>query len=387
MLKKIALLFLLWRGVVFVPLLFGHLFLNMRTGYEYALLYNFTQKSNPINHFLMYPWGNFDGIYYLLIAAKGYTVNAGFFPLFPLTIRLVSDIFGTLLAFDPLQYLSANVLVNTYFLLGLCMFYKLLQLDYSDKISFRTLIVMLCFPVSFYFVGIYTEGLFLLLALTSFYFARKQMWFWACIWAMLLTATRIVGVSIIPALLLEFYLTHRKNKHSVTLMIQKGWPLLLTPLGLLGYMWFNALKWGNALFFIQAQGNFQNNRTVSSLVFIPQTLFRYLKIFYTLPTSQYEWWVALLEFASFLLASALLYIAWKQKVRLSYIVYALLVLLIPASTGTFTGLPRYVLVLFPIYIALAFTLKKPVLLYGYIVLGLVLQGLMLALFSQGYYVS
>lgn len=151
-------------------------------------------------------------------------------------------------------------------------------------------------------------------------------------------------------------------------------------------MLFNFLKWGDAFYFIQAQGAFHNERSVDSIVFIPQTIFRYIKILTTLPPGIFEWWIALLEISTFIFVSIMFFVAWKKKIRISYILFALICFLIPASTGTFTGLPRYALVLFPIFITLALVKNKFVKI-AYSILGFSLLLILFALFSKGYFVA
>lgn len=383
MFKKLVLLFLSWRIFLFVPLIVSNYFLLPREGFGYTLTLHFLDKNSPLSNFLLYPWGNFDGIYYLLIAAQSYTVNAGFFPFFPLTIKILSSIFGPAvsgLAFDPRQYFTALILVSIYFFLAITIMYKLILIDYKKNIAFWSIVFMLVFPTSFFFASIYSESLFLLLAMLSFYFARKKKWLLASIFGVLLTATRVVGIAIVPALFYEF-IKEEKSFFKIKVL-----PLLLSPLGLLGYMYFNYLKWGNALYFIQAQGNLQNNRTVNSIVLFPQTMYRYAKILTSVSTSQYEWWIALLEIFVFIFAVILLFLAWKKKIRFSYILFSVIALLIPASTGTFSALPRYVLILFPIFIGLAL-LKNKALKISYTTLGLILLIVLFALFSKGYFIG
>lgn len=341
----------------------------------------FLEKGSILVNFLIYPFGNFDGAYYLLIAAKGYTVNAGFFPLFPLLINIATSFFGqNILPFDLRQFLTANLLVNLFFALSLIIFFKLIMLDYKEKIAIWGIIFLLIFPTSFFFVSIYTESLFLLLSLSVFYLARKKKWFLAGIAGALLSATRFVGIAILPALLYEYF-RHEENKSAGKLL-----SFFLTPLGLIGYGIFNYFRWGNPFYFIQAQGNFQNNRTVDSIVLLPQTIFRYLKILFTVKPDLYEWWVAFSEFSFFIFASIMLYVAWKKKVRFSYLLFGLLCLLIPSLTGTLSGIPRYVLIIFPIFITLAL-IKNRLFKIIYCAVSAVLLFIFFMLFSKGYFIA
>jgi len=162
--------------------------------------------------------------------------------------------------------------------------------------------------------------------------------------------------------------------------------ILLVPLGLIVYAFYNLQKWGNAFYFIQAQGNFANNRTVNSIVLFPQTIFRYFKILFTLKPNIYEWWVAFFELSFFIFALSLFYVAWKKKIRTSYLIFGILCFLIPASSGTFSGLPRYVLTIFPLFITLAL-IKNKIFKIIYCTISVTLLFLLFMLFSKGYFIS
>lgn len=385
--KKILLSAFLWRILLFIPLIFGHLLIQYRSGFSYTSISHFTESYNPVLHFLLSPWANFDGVHYLSIAGNGYTNNGAFFPLFPLTIYLLTSLFGTMQAFSPMQFFSGLFLSNLYFFLALILLHKLLKLDYKDNVVFQTILLLLVFPTSFFFVSIYTESLFLLLSLLSFYSVRKGNYFRAGLFGALLTATKFVGIAILPALILEFLMREKiTNLKLFKQKLLKLLPILLAPLGLISYMYYNSFKWGNSFFFVKAQEEFANNRSSSSIILFPQTIIRYFKIFFTVSPSQFEFWVALLEFSAFIFASIMLYVAYKKGVRVTYLVFAALCFLIPASTGTFTSIPRYILTMFPIFIALALIQdKKFKLIYGIVCSALLF--LLLMLFSRGYFVS
>lgn len=358
--KKVMYLFLTWRLLLFLPLFIAEKILTVRLGFNYAL--------NGV-------WGNFDGIYYLTIAQSGYTPNlAGFFPLYPLLVKIFS------IGESSIQFYVALILSSVSFFLSLVMFNKLVRLDFNNNVAILTILAILVFPTSFFFASIYTESLFLFLLLSSFYFARKKNWILSSFFGILLTATRIVGIAILPALLFEFY---QQNK---TLISKKIIPLLLTPLGLVAFSLFNLVNFGNPLQFVKVQGTVLNNRSVDKIVLFPQTVFRYFKILTTLSPSVYEWKVALLELSSFLFAGVLLYIAWKKKIRASYILFSVLALLIPASTGTFSALPRYILVLFPVFISIAL-IKNKWFKLAYFVVSVILLFVLFMFFSKGYYIS
>ncbi|MBF8249606.1 MAG: hypothetical protein HW400_207 [Candidatus Levybacteria bacterium] len=374
-------LFLIWRIFLLIPLIVSEYLLSPRIGYAYTLLPYFLEKGSILSNFLLYPFGNFDAVYYLLIAAKGYTVNAGFFPLFPLLINILTRLFGSnILSFDPRQYFIAFALISFLFFGSLLVFYKLVKLDYKQSAAIWSIIFLLIFPTSFFYASIYSESLFIFLSLLSFYMARKRKWLMAGIIGVLLSATRLVGIAIFPALLYEYF---KNEKHK---SIGKFLSILLTPLGLIAYSFYNLHRWSNPFYFIQAQGNFANNRTVNSIVLFPQTVFRYFKILLTLKQNIYEWWVAFFELVFFIFALIIFYVAWKKKIRISYLIFGILCFLIPASSGTFSSLPRYILPIFPLFIALGLIQNKLFKII-YITISIILLFIFFMLFSKGYYIA
>ena len=131
---------------------------------------------------------------------------------------------------------------------------------------------------------------------------------------------------------------------------------------------------------------FSNSRSVDQVILFPQTLFRYFKIITTVPYKQYEWGIALLELCITLYVGILLFIAFKQKIRLSYLIFSVLALLLPISSGTLSGMPRYTLVAFPIFISLAL-IKNRLFKIVYSVVCIFLLIILWMLFSKGYYVA
>ena len=152
-------------------------------------------------------WHNaFDGTYrwdagwFVGIAEHGYNPNDGsaeFYPAFP----MVSRAFAWLL---PLSSLGAATLVaNVSFLLALIFLYGLTTLEYTENVARRSVILLASFPASFVFMAPYSESLFLLSSVAAFWWARRGRWGRAAIAGVVTTATRAVGLVLIPALLIE----------------------------------------------------------------------------------------------------------------------------------------------------------------------------------------
>lgn len=392
-LKFIAKTFLLWRLLLFIPLYIGYLFLPYRPGFEYTNVWSRVEPYFPVNNFLFYPWANFDGVHYLSIAGVGYTTEARFFPLFPLLIRFISNIFSSNQAFGLGQFIVGFLIANVSFFLALIILYKLVQLDFSAKIAKLSMIFLLIFPSAFFFGSIYSESLFLLLLLLSFYFMRQRKWLVASFFATFLTITRPVGIVIIPVLIFEFVtqekiigILRRWDRKKLFKIFIKSIPLYFTLVGIVFFAWFNLQKWGNAFYFFHSQGEVGSGRSVAKIILFPQTLFRYGKILTNLPLSQFEWWIALLEILVFIFAIVLLYSSWKRGTQTSYLIFAILSFLIPASSGTFSALPRYIIVIFPIFMTLALIQDK-VVKFIYLIASPVLLFLALMFFSRGYFIA
>lgn len=381
--KFIVPIFLIWRSTLFIPILFGYFTLPFREGFYFATIWHRIALYFPVSHFLLFPWANFDGVHYLSIAGNGYTDEGRFFPLFPILINLVSEILGKGEPFGQTQFFVGLAITNVAFFLSLIFLYKLIKMDYRNNIAFWTIIYLLSFPTSFFFVSIYSEGLFLLFLVLAFYFIRLKKWFWVSTFTLILTLTRFVGIVMIPILIFEFLIQEKPLNRKT---IKKAWSIFFTPLGIIGYSIFCQQKWGNYLYYIHSQGNLLNNRTVDSIIFFPQTLFRYFKILVSVPTKQYEWWVAFLELGVFIFIAIILYIGWKKKVRTSYLLFSLFSFLVPSLTGTFSGLPRYVIILFPIFITLAL-IRNNVFKVIYMIVSPVLLFILLMFFSRGYFVA
>jgi len=388
MIKRIIILFVIWRLLLFVPLLVGDHVVAYREGSPYTRIWKFTEPYFPVNSTLLYPWANFDGVHYLAIAGEGYSANGRFFPLFPITVYLATQVLGGSSVYGAVEFFTALFLSNVFFLLALIVFSKLIRLDYSNKIADKSIFLLLIFPTAFFFAGVFSESLFLLLTLSSFYFARRKLWLVAGVMGLLLSATRLVGIFILPALMLEFYIQNKSvfQERSYKMILGKSLPLLLIPLGLLAFAIYSNFKWHDPLNFIHTQGILNNGRSVSAIVFPIQTFFRYAKIFVTLQFDVYEWWIAMLEVSMTAFAGVLLFIGWRQKIRQTYLLFAICCYLLPILSGTLSGMPRYVLILFPVFIVLANTKNKTFRII-FTSISIFLLFLLTLLFSKGYFVA
>lgn len=369
-------LFFSWRILVFVFIFLAIKFIPLQKDFLGGGMGNYV--SNPV----LWSLANFDGEHYLSIAQKGYEpLTYFFFPLYPLLVKALA-IFSSKSLFG---YLISGIFIsNLSFLIALLGLYKLVSIDQKDKISKLTILLLILFPTSFFFGSFYTESLFLALVVWSFYFARKEKWVLAGILAGLSTATRIIGLALVIALLVEYFTKNKKKLFKKELLL---FPLSI--LGILLYMYFLKTKTGDPFEFFNTVSIFGEQRSTGFILF-PQVFYRY--IFKILPNLNYSYFpsvfVSWLEFLTafiFLLFSVLSFF----KLRLSYAVYLSLGFIIPAFSGSFSSLPRYALVLFPGFILSAIYIKKAprlVQILSFSILFVVL-GIATAMFSRGFWIS
>lgn len=324
---------------------------------------------------LLTTWAQFDGVHYLTIITKGY-VGTGliqaFFPLYPLIIRGLSSIFS-----NPVWV--GIVFSTCCFGVGLGFLYKLVLLDESTVIAKRVMLLVLLAPTAFYFTAVYTEGLFFMLLVVTFYLARKQYWWAAGVAGILLSATRVIGIAIVPALLFEYWYGQRQR--SVT----KGLATLLPFFGVGSYMYYLQRAFGDPLLFYHVQDSFGAQREVKRIILVFQVFYRYIKMFLTIPIQQRLFYVVTQEFLAGLIGLVGFVAGWFLT-RRSYIIFAILAYFAPTITGTFSSMPRYMLPLFPIYIVTAKLLPQ----WAYIATLLVSGTLLvinLIMFTQGLWIA
>jgi hypothetical protein len=323
------------------------------------------------HNFLLWSWANFDGEHYLRIAQFGYTTISGqsqyaFFPLFPLLIKIIGTVTSN-------YYLAAHTVVALS-LLGFVYYLK----KWLDQLSYPALPVLghaLVFPGSIFLLSIYTEPLFLFLTVLSFWLVEQKSYGRAAVVTALATATRVNGI------FLALYLLASMLTSSVKLSLKNIVVNVLTSLlGLFGYMTFLYFQTGNPLAFFTAQAGWGK----STLTMPWDTLNRY----FTALT--FEWQtdlthlVVLVEVAVTIYLLTLLFIGIRRRIlSWPYLIYCLGNLAMPLATGSLGSMPRFGLILFPLFI-ITTTFSKPTRVILYTVLTIT-AAIGVVLFTRGYW--
>lgn len=375
---KILLIFLTWRFFLVVILLFAVNFIPL--GYKDRYLGG--GSSNYQISPQLFSWANFDGEHYLSIAIFGYKhLEQAFFPVYPMLISFFSrpDPYNLLVALVN-STVTGLIISNISFLISLIFLWELIRKDFSQKIAYLTIFLIVIFPTSFYFGAVYNESLFLLLSVLSFYSARKGNWFMAGIFGAIASATRVFGILLLPAL----FVSALEQKVRFSKMI---W-IFLIPLGLGAYMWYLNYSIGDPLAFYNYQ-KLIGEQHQAGIILLPQVYFRYIKMLVTTEMQNPIFQTIVLEFLVGLAFFLLPIYGYFKKVKLSYLIYAMLGFLIPSVQGSFSSLPRYVIVFFPSFLVASIWVNSLPKLFRIILLSLFsfILALETLLFLRGYWVA
>jgi hypothetical protein len=194
------------------------------------------------------PLARWDAVWYLSIAGEGYdgadSPRHAFFPLYPLLARGVAELGGGGVA----AILVAAYLVSlAAFLAALVLLYRLTTFELGRRAAWPTLLLLCVFPASLYFGAPYSESLFLLCSVGAFYAARTGSWAWAGVAAAGASATRSAGVLLLLPLAVLYFQQHGRRVRPDVL-----W-LALAPLGLVAYAIYLGVAYGDPLSFSHVQ--------------------------------------------------------------------------------------------------------------------------------------
>ncbi len=258
-------------------------------GYDGANLYGWADR-------LLGVWTRWDGQWYLKIADLGYVGDgsSAFYPLYP---ALVKGLGMVLFPLGPYRYIVAALLISAIaFYLALALLhaatrdafdvvgqpgvinhaptaeaddYPITQTSnlkpqtstieqitqtsnlkpQTSAIADNAVLYLAAFPTAFFCFAAYSEAVFLLLAVSSLYAARRANWWMAGVAAGLAILTRSFGLALFVPLLYEYWRQARAGR---------GWrwdglALALPPLALAGLAAYALLRFGDPAAFLSSQ--------------------------------------------------------------------------------------------------------------------------------------
>ncbi len=320
---------------------------------------------------LLAVWGRWDAVHYLDIATSGYHgTDMAFFPLLPLLIGILGRGIGN-------HLVAGLVISNVALFFALLFLYKLVEHEFDRAVARRAIFYISIFPTAVFFSAVYTESLFLMLTVASFYYMRERRWWLAGAIGLLASLTRVEGVLLAVPFAIEWWSAYRENMVAGAKNLV---PIVLIPLGLVLFMAYLWVLNGDPLYFSHVQSNW--NRQLAA----PWTSIA--NSFHKIATSVGPQTVAqqILELVFTGLMIGVLIGGWR-RLKPSYVAYMGLSILMPLCTSSLMSMPRFALVLFPMFAILALWGGRPRINNAIVALSLPLLGLFTVLFADWYWVA
>ncbi len=321
--------------------------------------------------------------FYVSIVEEGYQLegvelpSVAFFPLLPILMKLATG-FGV-------DTVVAGLLISNLALLGAAIFfYRLVDREWGEQIAARALWYLMIFPTSFFGSAIYTESLFLLLAIGALERARSGHWLAAGVLAAASSATRLHGV-VVAALLVVAWWEQRRAADAAPTPRAGVLAGLLAPTGLGLYMAYLWSKFGNPLAFAKAAEAWGR---------APNPPFETMREVFATPPGGWvpalrsghihlDNWIDFLAVMAFLVMGCVL-LAESRWAEGLFVVFGLS---LSFGSGLLMSQRRYVWVLFPVFVLMARWGQNPWVDRVITSLSLLLLAVFTSLFANGYWVG
>ena len=328
---------------------------------------------------LLAVWGRWDAEHYIGVATSGYSgTEFAFFPLYPLLINIIGEMTG--------NHLIAGLLIsNIASFFAMLYLYKLVEHEFNHQVAHRAVFYVSIFPTAIFFSAVYTESLFLFASVASFYYIRERHWLMAGIFGALASATRVEGILLGVPFLIEWGIALYESrgdwfKWPIDSVLKPLVGLALVPVGLIAYMAYLWVLCGDPLKFSHVQSHWGRHLAPPWVSF--------LHSFSLLGPGHAQLTVAneSLEIAFTVLMLAVLAVGFR-RLRVSYIAYMAVSVLVPLSTSSLMSMPRFALVLFPMFALFGLWGAKAQINNTIVAFSLPLLGLFTVLFADWYWVS
>src|SRR3989449_580046 len=292
-------------------------------------------------------WARWDSTFFLRIAQNGYDdASAAFHPLYPALIAGLGRVFFG-------HYVLAGLVISLLCCLGsFALLHRIAEGRLGAEGARRTVLYLAVFPMALFLQAVYSESLFLLLVLAAFALTERRRFAGAGIAAGLAILTRVAGIALLPALALLAWRQRDRLRAfaglALSLPIAAVYPLIL---------WRQV---GDPWAFAHAQGRW--HRHLSHMG--PLGGIRDALVHWTPSGAGVHHAVAVNAegLAFLLLFIPLTVIAWR-RFGAPYGLFAAVSLAIPLSYPSacwpLLSLPRFGLVIFPFFLALAVLGGRP----------------------------
>ena len=177
------------------------------------------EGASPLLHDLGRPldlWARWDSVWYLTIAERGYHGAAdtlAFWPLYPALVALLGIVlFG--------HTLLAGVVISLGSLLvALILLERLGTTLVGEPAARRAVLYLALFPMSFFFGAVYSESLYLMLAVVAFLAAERGRFGVVGVICGLAILTRVAGIAMLPPLAVIAWRSRDRRRALLSLAI------------------------------------------------------------------------------------------------------------------------------------------------------------------------
>jgi len=340
------------------------------------------QHVSTSSNAMLAAWGRWDAVHYLAIARNGYYgFDVAFFPLFPALVHVVGRLIGS-------EIIAGLIVSNVALLFGLLFFYKLVELEFDRRVARNAIFYVSIFPTAIFFSAVYTESLFFALTVASFYYIRRRRWLTAGAIGVFASLTRVEGILLAVPYAIEGVVALRAlpDLRSPATYVRFGRfavGIVGFPLGIGIYMAYLWALVGDPIAFSHAQVHWDRHlappwaSAIHSYRIVHKSL--HAGLYAAFATQGIE--------IAFTLLMIVVLLAALTRLRPSYLAYMALSILVPMSTSSLMSMPRFALVLFPMFIVLALWGRRPAVNATIVAFSLPLLGLFTVLFADWYWVA
>jgi len=312
---------------------------------------NFNFGSHPGGHWLNI-WDRWDSGVYKAIATSAYSRTADmkmdwwaflshFPPLYPAIISVITFLGISIPASGILVSFFSAIIVSI-------MLYKLALVEFNNQRSaMLTVWFFNFFPTSYFSISLYSESLFILLAVSSFYHLRKENFLYAGLLSGGAILTRSVGIVFIPIyflyVLYDYFKNRKINFNSLYLCVLPMFAVLI-------YMRINKVYYDDYFYFLNETLSFN---TTKHLIFpFKESYSDLLALFQGAHLSDPNFMMTRGWNAVFVLLAMVVTILGIKRVKWEYTIFSMSSILLFSSLSWGISNARYVFSVFPIFMIL-----------------------------------
>jgi hypothetical protein len=347
----------------------------------------------PISDLVFGAFAQWDSSWFVHVAEHGYDSEhvTVFFPVYPLVVHVVALVVRDTVVAGVLVSLASGFAAAAAIA-------RIARPLLGAQGAWDTVLLLALYPISFVFTAVYSDGLFLALAAWAFVFALRGNGLAAGVLGALAMGTRVVGLALLPPLVL---LLRRRGR------LQMLAPFVLIPAALVAYMLYLRHRFGDAFAFVHSEAGSDWNRAISHAGpvgglkdAVSSGWHGALELVRHLPPRQgapagyalRDQWAIWNVVHLLLLAAAvwLTVVAWR-RLGAAYGLYSACVIAFylstPADLVPLVSEPRFLLVDFPLFMALALYARRQAVRTSLIVLFATLGGIAAVAFSHHVWVA